>query len=64
MEKEYAGELQYAEGVAGARFEGAGFGVEVTKEDDWSVVAMLLVLVVGCFFGIKLVNFLFRKWGR
>ena len=37
-----------------------GFKAEVTKEDDWGVVWMLVVLVLGIYFGIKAINKLFK----
>ena len=38
-----------------------GAKVIVTKEDNWDVVAMMLVLVLGTYTGIKVINRLFKK---
>ena len=39
-----------------ASVEVPGMKVIVTKEDNWDVVAMILVLVLGTYIGIKLIN--------
>ena len=38
-----------------------GAKVIVTKEDNWDVVAMMLVLVLGTYTGIKFINRLFKR---
>ena len=44
-----------------ASVEVPGVKVVVTKEDNWDVVAMVLVLVLGTYTGIKLINRLFKR---
>lgn len=44
-----------------ASVEVPGVKVVVTKEDNWDVVAMMLVLVLGTYIGIKLINKLFKR---
>ena len=44
-----------------ASVEVPGVKVIVTKEDNWDVVAMMLVLVLGTYTGIKLINKLFKR---
>ena len=44
-----------------ASVEVPGMKVIVTKEDNWDVVAMMLVLVLGTYTGIKLINKLFKR---
>jgi len=39
-----------------ASVEVPGMKVIVTKEDNWDVVFMILVLVLGTYVGIKLIN--------
>jgi len=39
-----------------ASVEVPGMKVIVTKEDNWDVVAMILVLVLGTYIGVKLIN--------
>jgi hypothetical protein len=39
-----------------ASIEVAGMKAIVTKEDNWDVVFMILVLVLGTYAGIKLIN--------
>jgi ribosomal protein S12 methylthiotransferase accessory factor YcaO len=39
-----------------ASVEVPGMKVIVTKEDNWDVVFMILVLVLGTYIGIKLIN--------
>lgn len=43
-----------------ASVEVPGMKVIVTREDNWDVVAMILVLVLGTYVGIKLINRLFK----
>ena len=33
-----------------------GFNAEVTKEDSWETVGMIVVLVLGIYLGVKLIN--------
>lgn len=42
-----------------AKVEVPGLKVEVTKDDNWETVGMILVLVLGIYAGIKLLNRLF-----
>jgi hypothetical protein len=42
-----------------ATVEVPGLKVEVTKDDSWETVGMILVLVLGIYAGIKLLNRLF-----
>ena len=44
-----------------ASVEVPGVKVVVTKEDNWDVVAMVLVLVLGTYTGIKVINRLFKR---
>lgn len=44
-----------------ASVEVPGVKVIVTKEDNWDVVAMILVLVLGTYIGIKFINRLFKR---
>ena len=44
-----------------ASVEVPGVKVIVTKEDNWDVVAMILVLVLGTYIGIKVINRLFKR---
>lgn len=44
-----------------ATVEVPGLKVQVTKDDSWETVGMILVLVLGIYAGIKLVNRLFEK---
>lgn len=43
-----------------ASVEVPGMKVIVTREDNWDVVAMILVLVLGTYVGIKLINRLLK----
>lgn len=43
-----------------ASVEVPGMKVIVTREDNWDVIAMILVLVLGTYVGIKLINRLFK----
>ena len=43
-----------------ASVEVPGMKVVVTKEDNWDVVFMILVLVLGVYVGIKVINRLFK----
>ena len=43
-----------------ASVEVPGVKVIVTKEDNWDVVAMILVLVLGTYIGIKIINRFFK----
>lgn len=43
-----------------ASVEVPGMKVIVTREDNWDVVVMILVLVLGTYVGIKLINRLFK----
>lgn len=47
--------------VAKPIVEAAGIKVTITKDDDWKTVAMVLVTILGTFFGIKSINRLFEK---
>lgn len=38
-----------------------GVKVQVTKEDNWDVIAMMLVLVLGTYTGIKIINRIFKR---
>jgi len=44
-----------------ATVEVPGLKVEVTKDDSWETVGMILVLVLGIYAGIKLINRLFNS---
>ncbi|NDB83673.1 MAG: hypothetical protein EB127_13260 [Alphaproteobacteria bacterium] len=44
-----------------ASVEVPGVKVIVTKEDNWDVVAMILVLVLGTYIGVKIINRLFKR---
>lgn len=47
-----------------AKIEVPGVKVEVTKDDNWETVGMILVLVLGVYTGIKLINRLFDSRKR
>lgn len=38
-----------------------GMEVVITRDDNWETVGMILVLVLGIYAGIKLINSLFNK---
>ena len=44
-----------------ASVEVPGMKVIVTKEDNWDVVAMILVLVLGTYICIKIINRFFKE---
>jgi hypothetical protein len=44
-----------------ARVEVPGLKVEVTKDESWETVGMILVLVLGVYAGIKFINRLFEN---
>lgn len=44
-----------------ASVEVPGLKVQVTKDDSWETVGMILVLVLGVYAGIKIINSLFDK---
>lgn len=44
-----------------AKVEVPGLKVEVTKDDNWESVGMILVLVLGIYAGIKTLNRLFDR---
>lgn len=44
-----------------AKVEVPGLKVEVTKDDSWETVGMILVLVLGVYAGVKFINRLFER---
>ena len=40
----------------GATIEVAGVKAEVTKDDNWETIGMIVVLVLVVYLGIKLIN--------
>lgn len=44
-----------------AKVEVPGLKVEVTRDDNWESVGMILVLVLGIYAGIKALNRFFDK---
>jgi hypothetical protein len=47
-----------------ATVEIPGLKVEVKKDDSWETVGMILVLVLGIYIGIKVINRLFEDKKR
>lgn len=43
-----------------ASVEVPGLKVQVTKDDSWETVGMILVLVLGIYLGVKAINKMFE----
>jgi hypothetical protein len=50
--------LTYAQDLPpkGAHIEVAGVKAEVTKDDSWETIGMIVVLVLAVYLGIRLIN--------
>ena len=55
--------LAYAQDLPpkGAHIEVAGVKAEVTKDDGWETIGMIVVLVLAVYLGIRLIN-KYIKW--
>lgn len=43
-----------------AKIEVAGVKAEVTKDDSWETISMIVVLVLAVYLGIKVINKFFK----
>lgn len=48
--------------ITGASVEIPGLKVEVTKDDNWQTIGMIVALIFAVYVGIKLINKIFNKW--
>jgi hypothetical protein len=48
--------------MTGASVEIPGLKVEVTKDDSWQTIGMIVALIFAVYVGIKLINKIFNKW--